>query len=245
MFSAEDGWQLFPAIGTTFITHNIPLGYYHDCKDAFDQGQTCSGIYTIKPENTSFSVIVNLPFDVYCDMATDGGGWTVFQRRTNGTQNFYCNWDDYVSGFGDVSGEFWLGLQKIRRLTASSTQLRVELADFNGNEKYAKYSTFSVGDDDYKFRLTVSGYSGTAGDSLTYHNNQRFSTKDQDNDDRSDDHCAQRYTGAWWYRDCGYSNLNAGYYSGPNSPYKKGVVWESWKGLSYSLKATEMKVRRV
>ena len=188
--------------------------------------------------------MVNPPFDVYCDMDTEGGGWTVFQRRTNGAQNFYLNWDDYVHGFGDVSGEFWLGLQKIRRLTASSTQLRVDLADFNGNEKYAKYRTFSVGDNDDKFRLTVSGYSGTTGDSLTVDNNQPFSTKDQDNDDDSR-HCAQSFTGGWWYKNCGYSNLNGGYYSGPNSPRWKGVFWYHWKGYYYSLKATEMKVRRV
>ena len=92
------------------------------------------------------------------------------------------NWTDYVRGFGDVSGEFWLGLDKIHRLTASSTRLRVDLADFDGNVRYAKYNTFSIGDSVSKFRLTVSGYSGTAGDSLTYHNNQKFSTKDQNND---------------------------------------------------------------
>ena len=178
-------------------------------------------------------------------MDSDGGGWTVFQRRINGTQNFYLNWSDYVRGFGDVSGEFWLGLQKIRRLTASSTQLRVDLADFNGITKYAKYNTFSIGDDDTKFRLTVSGYNGTAGDSLTYSNNYPFTTKDQDNDDHSSLQCAHHYSGAWWYRACGYSNLNGVYYSGPNSPTWKGVVWYHWKGTAYSLKATEMKVRRV
>ena len=189
--------------------------------------------------------MANSPFTVYCDMDTDGGGWTVFQRRTNGAQDFYRNWNDYVRGFGDMSGEFWLGLQKIRRLTASSTQLRVDLADFNGNELYAKYNTFSVGDDDSKYRLTVSGYSGTAGDCLTTHNNYQFSTKDQDNDDYSGFHCAQFHTGAWWYNRCGLSSLNGVYYSGPNSPRYKGVVWYRWKGWTYSLKATEMKVRRV
>ena len=177
-------------------------------------------------------------------MDSDGGGWTVFQRRINGTQNFYLNWNDYVRGFGDVSGEFWLGLQKIRRLTASSTQLRVDLADFNGNAKYAKYSTFSVGDDDSKFRLTVLGYSGTAGNSLSLSNNSPFSTKDQDNDSYGG-HCAQIFTGAWWYNSCAHSNLNGGYYLGPNSPTYKGVCWSQWKGWNYSLKATEMKVRCV
>ena len=177
-------------------------------------------------------------------METDGGGWTVFQRRINGTQNFYLNWVDYVRGFGDVSGEFWLGLGKIHRLTASATELRVDLADFERNMRYAKYNTFSIGDSVSKFRLTVSGYSGTAGDSLAHSNNSPFSTKDRDNDGYSG-HCAQRFTGAWWYNSCHYSHLNGVYYLGPNSPPWKGVIWAHWRGSSYSLKVTEMKVRRV
>ena len=176
-------------------------------------------------------------------MQTDGGGWTVFQRRGNGTQDFYLNWADYVRGFGDVKGEFWLGLHKIHRLAASSTKLRVDLADFDGNVRYAKYSTFRVGDSDSKFKLTVSGYSGTAGDSLTYNNNQAFSTKDQDNDP-SGSHCAQNGLGAWWYLSCAYSNLNGHYYSTSTAPNQKGVFWYHWKGWTYSLKVTEMKVRR-
>ena len=188
--------------------------------------------------------MANPPFDAYCDMDSDGGGWTVFQRRMDGTQNFYLNWADYERGFGDVKGEFWLGLHKIHRLTASSTKLRVDLADFDGNVRCAKYNTFRVGDSDSKFRLTVSGYSGNAGDSLGFHNNQAFSTKDRDNDSDSS-HCAQAYTGAWWYYRCHVSNLNGQYYSGLNSPFGKGVVWLTFKGHYYSLKITEMKVRRV
>ena len=172
-------------------------------------------MYTIKPE-ADRSIFAELtlqraPFDVYCDMEADGGGWTVFQRRINGTQDFYLNWADYVRGFGDVSGEFWLGLHNIHRLTASSTKLRVDLADFDGNVRYAKYNTFRVGDSDSKFRLTVSGYSGTAGDALFHNNNRPFSTKDQDNDP-SGTHCAQKDLGAWWYNSCAYANLNGHYY---------------------------------
>ena len=46
-------------------------------------------------------------------MDTPGGGWVVFQRRMDGTEDFYCNWTDYVKGSGDLNGEFWLGLSKI------------------------------------------------------------------------------------------------------------------------------------
>ena len=74
-------------------------------------------------------------FQVYCDMDTDGGGWVVFQRRMDGTVDFYRNWADYLKGFGDLNGEFWLGLYKIHRLTqATNTTLRIDLADFEGEK---------------------------------------------------------------------------------------------------------------
>ena len=125
-------------------------------------------------------------------METDGGGWTVFQRRMNGSQDFYRDWNDYVWGFGDLSGEFWLGLSKMHRLTTSSTRLRVDLADFDGDVRYAEHTVFQVGDSDSKYRLTVSGYHGNAGDALTViHNGRPFSTRDRDNDAGANEHCAQ------------------------------------------------------
>ena len=71
-------------------------------------------------------------------METDGGGWTVFQRRQDGSVDFYRNWTDYENGFGNLTGEFWLGLSKINRLTKASNTLRVDLEDFDGNTSYAQ-----------------------------------------------------------------------------------------------------------
>ena len=173
----------------------------------------------------------------------------MFQFRMNGSQDFYLNWNDYVHGFGNLNGEFWLGLSKIYRLTANTSHtsmLRVDLGDFDGNTAYAKYSTFRVGDSVSKYILTVSGYTGTAGDSFAYQNGHKFSARDQDNDPHSE-HCAQISKGGWWYRRCHSANLNGFYY--PSGPYSathaEGVVWYYWKGYRYSLKVTEMKVRRV
>ena len=222
------------------------LGYYHDCKDAFQQGQTCSGVYTIKPEgraSTMFSALALPPFDVYCDMESDGGGWTVFQHRMDGNLNFYLDWKDYVRGFGELNGEFWLGLSKIHRLTTSSTNLRVELADFDGDVRYAEYTVFQVGDSDSKYTLTVSGYHGNAGDALVRHSGSPFSTRDRDNDAYSG-HCAQLYKGAWWYVNCHDSNLNGLYLYGHHPSYADGVNWHQWKDYHYSLKVTVMKLRR-
>ena len=179
-------------------------------------------------------------FTVYCDMRTDGGGWTVFQRRQDGSVDFYRGWNDYKSGFGQLTAEFWLGNDKIHRLTASRTSsLRVELEDWNGVRKYARYGKFNIGNEQAQYRLEVGSYSGTAGDSLTpRHNNMAFSTKDRD----TSSSCAVSATGAWWYSDCYYSNLN-GKYLGEKDYGNQGASWYHFKNNWRSLKYTEMKLR--
>ena len=173
-------------------------------------------------------------------MRTDGGGWTVFQRRQDGSVDFYRGWNDYKSGFGQLTAEFWLGNDKIHRLTASRpSSLRVELEDWSGSRVYAKYGRFNVGDEQAQYRLEVRSYSGTAGDSLAYHNNMAFSTKDRDND-RNSGKCAVRWTGAWWYKSCHNSNLNGKYLG--NKRDSRGAVWDAFIS-SLSLKFTEMKLR--
>ena len=88
-------------------------------------------------------------------------------------------------------------------------------------------------------------YSGTAGDSLSYHRGQPFTTKDQDNDSWSKN-CAMSFKGAWWYTSgCHHSNLNALYHHGKHSSHADGVNWYHWKGYKYSAKRAEMKIRPV
>ena len=175
-------------------------------------------------------------------MDTDGGGWTVFQRRMDGSVDFYRNWADYVHGFGNTSGEYWLGLSKLYRLANSdvSTKLRVDMRDKDGNTAYASYSTFYIGGSITDYTLHVSGYSGTAGDALADSHLKKFSTKDNDNDLWGGD-CANEYKGAWWYGTCYDANIN-GLYGVDKQP---GIIWKQWKGYYYSLPFTEMKVRRV
>ena len=120
-------------------------------------------MYTINPDGGK-------PIQVFCDMTTDGGGWTVFQKRLDGSVDFYLNWESYKNGFGDLSGEFWLGNDNLHRLTAADhVMLRVDLEDFEGNITYAEYTDFGVADEADKYRLLIGGYKGTAGDSMTRH----------------------------------------------------------------------------
>ena len=118
----------------------------------------------------------------------------MFQRRQDGSEDFYGGWNDYKAGFGQLTAELWLGNDKIHRLTASRpSSLRVELEDWNGVRVYAKYGKFNIGEEQAQYRLKVGSYSGTAGDSLAYHNNMACTTKDRDNDSDSSRNCAVRY----------------------------------------------------
>ena len=163
----------------------------------------------------------------------------MFQRRQDGSQDFYLDWSEYKAGFGNLTGEFWLGLDKIHRLTASRpSELRVEVGDWSGDRAYAKYGSFGVGDEQSLYQLSVGSYSGSAGDSLAYHNNKKFSTKDRDNDPSSAN-CAVALTGAWWYNDCHHSNLNGRYLGNTTG---RGVKWNHYQN-NLSMKFAEMKLR--
>ncbi|XP_046860882.1 tenascin-R-like [Xenia sp. Carnegie-2017] len=207
-----------------------------DCSEVQNNGKNESGVYQIDPDGQG-------SFHVYCDMTSYGGGWTVFQRRLDGSVDFYRGWNDYKQGFGNLSSEFWLGLDKIYRLTsAKRNKLRIDLEDTSGNQKYAEYDYFAVKNESFFFTLILGTYSGNSGNSLTpKHNYMKFTTKDADHD-TCGGNCAVASNGAWWYNCCYDSNLNGYYYHGFHKGYK-GVVWRSWKGMKYSLKSTEMKIK--
>ena len=205
-----------------------------DCSDLLKSGHTQSGLYSVNPDGRG-------NFTVYCDMRTDGGGWTVFQRRQDGSVDFFRGWNDYKAGFGQLTAEFWLGNDKIHRLTASRlSSLQVELEDWKGVKANAKYGEFKIGDEQAQYRLEVGSYSGTAGDSLAwYHNNMAFTAKDRDND-WSFLNCAVSETGAWWYKSCSFANLN-GQYLG-NTVAGRGAMWQQFRS-TLSLKFIVMKLR--
>ncbi|NWZ20054.1 TENA protein, partial [Asarcornis scutulata] len=221
-------------IQTIFTTTGLLYPYPKDCSQALLNGEVASGLYTIYLNGDRTQ-----PLQVFCDMAEDGGGWIVFLRRQNGKEDFYKNWKSYAAGFGDPKDEFWIGLENLHKITSQGQyELRVDLRD-RGETAYAVYDKFSVGDSKTRYRLRVDGYSGTAGDSMTYHNGRSFSTFDKDNDSAITN-CALSYKGAFWYKNCHRVNLMGRY--GDNN-HSQGVNWFHWKGHEYSIQFAEMKLR--
>ena len=165
----------------------------------------------------------------------------------DGSENFNRGWADYVTGFGSVWGEQWLGLEKIHCLTTRTarTEMRIDMADFRGDKKYAYYNFFMVGNAASKYKLQVAGYNGTAGDSIisSYNiNGMAFSTYDRDND-LSSGNCALNNKGGWWYRACTYSHLNGLYYHDTAPTTWLAVLWYTFIGSSRSLKFAEIKIK--
>ncbi|XP_056001687.1 fibrinogen C domain-containing protein 1-B-like [Ostrea edulis] len=207
-----------------------------DCQDILWAGNTESKVYIIYPLGSG-------DLEVFCDQHTDGGGWTVIQRRMDGTVDFLREWNDYKYGFGNKTGEYWLGNHGIYEIVQQGNyELRIDMSDFNEERRYALYKSFSIGDENHGYALHVRDYDGTAGESLINpHNGKQFDTIDHYNSNN----CAYRYKGAWWYNKCHASNLNGMYLAGNHTSYADGINWFAWHGYYYSLKTTEMKVRRL
>ena len=190
-FNETQGSVYFDANEDTplFSLPDSSLDRKRSCKMLLNAGYCSSGVYTIYPGGISDGGI-----QVYCDMESEGGGWTVFQRRQDGSVDFYRNWTDYQAGFGDVSGEFWLGNDNLVKLTSDDSrgtwELRVDLEDWDNNTAWAKYADFSIMQELYTLNIGQYDVSSTAGDSLWNIKGYPFSTKDRDNDGYSTGNCA-------------------------------------------------------
>ncbi|KAM8880350.1 fibrinogen gamma chain [Spinachia spinachia] len=236
-----------------------------DCQDIANKGAIVSGLYYVKPANAAEQ------FLVYCEIDSFGRGFTVIQRRRDGSLNFKKDWIQYKNGFGylspDDTTEFWLGNEKIHLLTATTTMptvLRIELVDWEGQKKHADYTMFRVGPEVDMYRLTYGYYfGGDAGDAFdgfdfgddpsdkfyTSHNGMQFSTFDKDND-KYGGNCAEQDGSGWWMNRCHAGHLNGKYYQGGRYTEKdagefgfdNGIIWVTWHDRWYSLKETTMKL---
>jgi Fibrinogen beta and gamma chains, C-terminal globular domain len=117
-------------------------------------------------------------FFATCDTQTDDGGWIVIQNRFDGSTEFFRGWNEYKDGFGNIAGEFWMGLEKIYELTSSRVyELMIVMESFEGEKKFAKYSAFGISGESSLYTLNLLGkFSGDAEDSLKYHAGMKFST---------------------------------------------------------------------
>ncbi|XP_036974158.1 tenascin isoform X4 [Acanthopagrus latus] len=228
------GVQRSRFVSTVFTTIGQLYRRPRDCAQILLNGETTSGLYTIYVGGEE-----SQPIQVYCDMTTDGGGWMVLLRRQNGKLEFYRNWKNYTAGFGNMNNEFWLGLSNLHKITNSGHyELRVDLRD-KGESAYAQYDKFTIAEPRTRYKLYIGAYSGTAGDSMTYHQGRPFSTYDNDND-IAVTNCALSYKGAFWYKNCHRVNLMGKY---GDTSHSKGINWFHWKGHEHSIEFAEMKIR--
>ncbi|XP_067603750.1 angiopoietin-related protein 5 [Pseudorca crassidens] len=234
-----------------------------DCTDIKDTigsvTKTPSGLYIIHPEGSSY------PFEVMCDMDYRGGGWTVIQKRIDGIIDFQRLWCDYLDGFGDLLGEFWLGLKKIFYIVNqknTSFMLYVALESEDDTFAYASYDNFWLEDETRFFKMHLGRYSGNAGDAFRgfrkedNQNAMPFSTSDVDNDGcrpvcfingqpvKSCSHLSNN-TG-WWFNKCGLANLNGIHYF-PGKLLATGIRWGTWtkNNSPVKIKSVSMKIRRI
>ncbi|XP_018532592.1 angiopoietin-related protein 4 [Lates calcarifer] len=219
-----------------------PVEMASDCHELFLRGESTSGVYTIQPINAE-------PFKVFCEMTADGG-WTVIQRRQDGSVDFDQLWQAYEKGFGNLNGEFWLGLEKIHSIAKDGGYiLNVKLSDW-GDDLATVRLPFRLGGEETKYSLqiqevdTFSTLESSLGTDAT--SGLPFSTRDRDNDQKNDTNCAKHLSGGWWFSNCGRSNLNGRYFQSPppkqRHQRKQGIFWKTWRGRYYPLKSSKMMI---
>jgi len=131
----------------------------------------------------------------------------LIHHSVDGSNFFNRSWAEFKVGFNDSRGNYWLGNDLLHELTREGRyKLRCLVQARSNSIVYvAIYDTFLVGDESSHYTLTVSGYSGNAGDSMSYHNGMKFSTYDRENDLVQNvywEHCAQFLGGGFWYNAC-------------------------------------------
>ncbi|XP_063003373.1 angiopoietin-related protein 4 [Elgaria multicarinata webbii] len=214
----------------------FPVG----CHQLFLEGEQNSGVFRIKPPGSQ-------DFEVFCDMTPGNGGWMVIQRRQDGSADFDQLWEAYRNGFGNMSGDFWLGLEKMHLIVKERRfHLLIEMQDWEGNSQAVRF-LFSLGGEDTAYTLSLLGpLLGELENAMGDFPQLPFSTRDRDHDLKGDTNCAKHLSGGWWFSACGHVNLNGKFFrSIPRQRHerKQGIFWKTWRGRYYPLRSTAMKIR--
>ena len=227
------------------IYFNLLQGF-KDCRELYKWEINEDTIVDISWQNGS-------SFEAYCDMTTDGGGWLVFQKRTDNT-SFNRNWTEYKNGFGKKDSSFWLGLEALHWLTnrTANVVLRIDLTDNSGSVGYAKYRKFVIGSEAEKYKISFDlHYEGNIGDALARSRDMPFTTPDRDNDMHRYKNCAIQYHGGWWHSNCFNANLNNAHplsglkVSTPEAEGAAMMSWYTWKSEWGTIRNSKMMLKVV
>lgn len=151
-----------------------------------------TGVHSIKVMSSSFYV--------YCDSTTVDSGWMVIFRSKKLSSGFDHDWNDYRKGFGDLHGEFFIGLDRLHLLTNSRNH-ELYVSTFE-NSTFARYSHFLISgiDDDFQIK-SLGKYSGNKFDIMIEYLNRKFITPDNQNSVIKT-YCTRRIKLGWWLNSC-------------------------------------------
>ncbi|XP_028589081.2 angiopoietin-related protein 3 [Podarcis muralis] len=209
-----------------------------DCMWIYSRGERSSGIYSIKPRGSE-------AFNVYCEIKAESA-WTVIQNRSDGSLDFNQTWENYMNGFGNLDGEFWLGLQKIYSIVNQGDHiLRIELEDSRANQRYIEY-TFTMGGSETDYTALLSRITGNIPNVLPEQKEVKFSTKDHNSNTERKVNCPENNSGGWWHTACEETNLNGKYIKsssrGKLERKKRVLYWKPQKGRPYFIKSTKLMI---
>ncbi|XP_066923021.1 angiopoietin-1-like [Clytia hemisphaerica] len=206
------------------------------CADWRARGYTQSGIYWIFYNRNKFKV--------YCGLYSSAS-WTMIEKRHDGSVNFTRLWQEYKDGFGDLSGEFYLGNENIHLLTKDrEMMIYLQLYAFDGTKYAVGLNGFSIQNEANKYKLKSGTYNFGSTDLANAWrdlNGNRFSTADNDNDAG----CAAKWKAGWWFRSCGSTMLHGPYSGTQNIPKNEGIVVRLLRGENESFRKLTVLIRPV
>eukprot|EP00795_Rhopilema_esculentum_P012091 gene12091-2691_t len=219
------------------LTQSIGSVYMTTEEDQMNQGPTCKALMPCQNGGTCHDTCNNKGYNCTCVPSYTGyhceniHEWTVFQRRVSADVDFDRYWASYKVGFGDPSGSFWLGLDKLHELAkpGAGATLRIDIKVRTGESYYVEYSRFEVENE----------AAGNVNDAFTYHSGSKWTTADRDNDAVSAYNCATMHHAGWWYDGCLQSNLNGVFLKPGEQESSANCRWEGIENLTF----IEMKVK--